>query len=68
MNPRDFPENEAAFLAGYRQLCELHGMCLVAEDQGKLALVDFSENRIWGCTAGQMVDMQVGEMAGSPHN
>ena len=63
MIPPGFSEHEAAFLAGYRQLCERHGVCLVAEVPGKLALVDFGENPIWGCTAAQMVDMQMSEMA-----
>lgn len=62
MIPSGFSEREAAFLAAYRQLCERHGLCLVAEVPGKLVLVDFVENRIWGSTAAEMVDMQMGQM------
>ena len=58
-----FTADEATFLAAYRDLCERHGMCPVVESEGHMGLISFSENRIWGCTAGQMVDKQIEEIA-----
>ena len=33
------------------------------EVQGQMGLLNVAENRIWGCTAGQIVDKQIEEMA-----
>jgi hypothetical protein len=30
---------------------------------GQIGLLNVAENRIWGCTAGQVVDKQIEEMA-----
>lgn len=63
MIPSIFTPEEAAFLVEYRVLCERHGMCPIVEVQGQMGLLNVAENRIWGCTAGQMVDRQIEEMA-----
>ncbi len=63
MIPSIFSAEEAAFLVEYRALCERHGMCPIVEVQGQIGLLNVDENRIWGCTAGQIVDKQIEEMA-----
>lgn len=63
MIPRVFSSEAAAFLNEYRALCERHGMCPVVEARGQMGLLNLEENRIWGCTAGQMVDVQIEAMA-----
>jgi hypothetical protein len=63
MIPSIFSAGEAAFLVEYRALCERHGMCPIVEVQGHIGLLNVDENRIWGCTAGQIVDQQIEEMA-----
>jgi hypothetical protein len=63
MIPSIFSPEEAAFLVEYRALCERHGMCPIVEVQGHMGLLNVAENRIWGCTAGQIVDKQIEEMA-----
>ncbi len=63
MIPSIFTPEEAAFLVEYRFLCERHGICPIVEVQGQIGLLNVAENRIWGCTAGQMVDKQIEEMA-----
>jgi hypothetical protein len=61
--PKAFSAHEADFLVAYRELCARFDMCPVVEAQGQVGLIDFSESRIWGCTASQMVDKQIEEMA-----
>jgi hypothetical protein len=61
MIPSIFSAEEAAFLIEYRALCDRHGICPIVESQGQLGLLNV--DRIWGCTAGQMVDKQVEAMA-----
>ena len=63
MIPSIFTPEEAAFLIEYRRLCDRHGICPIVEVQGQLGLLNVAENRIWGCTAGQIVDKQIEEMA-----
>jgi len=63
MIPSIFSPVEAAFLIEYRALCERYGICPIVEIQGQLGLLNVDENRIWGCTAGQMVDKQIEAMA-----
>jgi hypothetical protein len=63
MIPKVFSAEEAAFLTEYRALCERHGICTIVEVQGQLGLLNLGENRIWGCTAGQMVDKQIEAMS-----
>jgi len=63
MIPSIFSPVEAAFLIEYRALCERYGICPIVEVQGQLGLLNVDENRIWGCTAGQMVDKQIEAMA-----
>lgn len=63
MIPSIFSSVEAAFLIEYRALCERYGICPIVEIDGELGLRNVDENRIWGCTAGQMVDKQIEAMA-----
>jgi hypothetical protein len=63
MIPSIFSPEEAAFLVEYRALCERHGMCPIVEVRGQIGLLNVAENRIWGCTAGQIVDQQIDSMA-----
>ena len=63
MIPSIFSSMEAAFLIEYRALCERYGICPIVEIDGQLGLLNVDENRIWGCTAGQMVDKQIEAMA-----
>ena len=63
MIPNAFTPQEASFLIEYRALCERHGMCPIVEARGQMGLINIADNRIWGCTAGQMVDKQIEAMA-----
>lgn len=63
MIPNAFTTKEKQFLTEYRALCDRHEMCPIVEPEGQLGLVNLGENRIWGCTAGQMVDKQIEAMA-----
>lgn len=63
MIPQVFSAEEQTFLLEYRQLCDRHGICPIVEIQGQIGLLNVAENRIWGCTAGQMVDQQIESMA-----
>lgn len=63
MIPNAFTPQEAKFLIEYRDLCDRHGMCLIVEAKGQMGLINIGDNRIWACTAGQMVNKQIEAMS-----